>query len=217
MSSIRHVPKLPKNDMISVTSAWPFRKWGMDIVGPLPEASGKINYLIVVVDYFTKWIEAKAVTSITGKQVNNFAFNNIVCRFGIPADELGDEGLCSRGIKLNSIFIIAENVKKEDRSITREKARRERSKPRRKRSGHQETSSDSEYEEGSDDACEDLNSPYRWPKPTPFTQIITHFKYHNRAKLPQNIRLYEGNKNPEDHLGIFLAAVEQEEWPMPIW
>ncbi|GKB13663.1 reverse transcriptase domain-containing protein [Tanacetum coccineum] len=41
---------------------------GMDIVGPLPEAPGKIKYLIVAVDYFTKWIEAKAVTSITGKQ-----------------------------------------------------------------------------------------------------------------------------------------------------
>ncbi|GJR56226.1 hypothetical protein Tco_1406747 [Tanacetum coccineum] len=43
-----------------------------------------------------------------------------------------------------------------------------RSKSRGKRSGHQETSSDSEYEEGSEDAYEDLNSPYKRPKPTPF-------------------------------------------------
>ncbi|GJS64308.1 reverse transcriptase domain-containing protein [Tanacetum coccineum] len=40
------VPKLPKNDMISDTSAWPFRKWGMDIVRPLPEAPGKIKFRI---------------------------------------------------------------------------------------------------------------------------------------------------------------------------
>ncbi|GJS24522.1 hypothetical protein Tco_0453154 [Tanacetum coccineum] len=66
----------------------------------------------------------------------------------------------------------------EDRSTTKEKARRERSKPRGKKSGHQETSSDSEYEEGSEDTYEDLNSPYKRPKPTPFTQRITHFKYH---------------------------------------
>ncbi|GJU04038.1 reverse transcriptase domain-containing protein [Tanacetum coccineum] len=79
------VPKLPKNDMISVTSTWPFRKWGMDIVGPFPEAPGKVKYLIVAVDYFTKWIEAKAVTSITGRQVKNFIFDNIVCRFGLLA------------------------------------------------------------------------------------------------------------------------------------
>ncbi|GKE66659.1 hypothetical protein Tco_1520820 [Tanacetum coccineum] len=57
----------------------------------------------------------------------------------------------------------------EDRSITNEKARRERSKPKGKRSGHQETSLDSEHEEGSENACEDLNSPYKRPKPTPFT------------------------------------------------
>ncbi|GJT60407.1 reverse transcriptase domain-containing protein [Tanacetum coccineum] len=128
---------------------------------------------------------------------------------------LGDEGLCSGGTKLNSIFIIAEKTpsknkepthlrrsrRLEDQSTTREKARRERSKSRRKRSGHQETSSDSEYEEGSDDACEDLNSPYKRPKPTLFTQRITHFKYHKRAKLPRNIKVYEGNKDLEDHLG----------------
>ncbi|GKB75105.1 reverse transcriptase domain-containing protein [Tanacetum coccineum] len=41
----------------------------------------------------------------------------------------------------------------EDRSITKEKARMERSKPKGKRFGHQETSSDSEREEGSEDAC----------------------------------------------------------------
>ncbi|GJZ28059.1 hypothetical protein Tco_0572706 [Tanacetum coccineum] len=63
----------------------------------------------------------------------------------------------------------------------------------------------------------DLNSPYKRPKPTPFTQRITRFKYHRRAKLPQNIRVYEGNKDPKDHFGIFSAAAEQEEWLMPIW
>ncbi|GJZ18880.1 reverse transcriptase domain-containing protein [Tanacetum coccineum] len=105
----------------------------------------------------------------------------------------------------------------EDQSITKEKSRRERSKPKGKRSGHQETSSDSEHEEGSEDTYEDLNSPYKRPKPTPFTQRITRFKYRKRAKLPQNIRVYEGNKDPEDHLGIFLAAAEQEEWSMLVW
>ncbi|GJR04244.1 reverse transcriptase domain-containing protein [Tanacetum coccineum] len=105
----------------------------------------------------------------------------------------------------------------EDRSITKEKARRERSKSRRKRFGHQETSSDSEHEKGSKDAYKDLNSPYKRPKPTPFTQRITRFNYHRRAKLPRNIRVYEGNKDLEDHLGIFSKAAEQEEWSMPIW
>ncbi|GJR26184.1 putative reverse transcriptase domain-containing protein [Tanacetum coccineum] len=104
----------------------------------------------------------------------------------------------------------------EDQSITKEKARRERSKSIRKRFGHQETSSDSEHEEGLEDAYEDLNSHYKRPKPTPFTQRITRFKYHRRAKLLRNIRACKGNKDLEDHLGIFSAVSEQEEWPMPI-
>ncbi|GJW40318.1 reverse transcriptase domain-containing protein [Tanacetum coccineum] len=56
----------------------------MDIVGPLLEAPWKLKYLIVAIDYFTKWLEAKPVTSITGRQVKIFAFDNIVCRFGVP-------------------------------------------------------------------------------------------------------------------------------------
>ncbi|GJV66787.1 hypothetical protein Tco_1482296 [Tanacetum coccineum] len=99
----------------------------------------------------------------------------------------------------------------EDRSITKDKARRKRSKSKRKRSGHQETSSDSEHEEGSEDAYEDLNSPYKRPKPTFFTQRITRFKHHRRAKLPRNIRVYEGNKDPEDHLEIHGIKRRQNE------
>nr|GEV21356.1 reverse transcriptase domain-containing protein [Tanacetum cinerariifolium] len=76
----------------------------------------------------------------------------------------------------------------EDQSTTTKNERRERSKSRRKMSEHQETSSDFEYKEGSNDACEDMNSPYKRPKPTPFTQRITRFKYNKRAKLHRNIR-----------------------------
>ncbi|GJR75179.1 hypothetical protein Tco_0087544 [Tanacetum coccineum] len=105
----------------------------------------------------------------------------------------------------------------ENRSRTKERARRKKSKPRERRSEYQETSTYSEYDEGSEDTCEDLNSPYKRPKPTPFTPRITRFKYHRRAKLPRNIRVYEGNKDQEDHLSIFSATAEQEEWSMPMW
>ncbi|GJR52102.1 reverse transcriptase domain-containing protein [Tanacetum coccineum] len=61
------VPRLPKAYMISVTSAWPFMKWGMDIVGPLPDGPGRVKYLIMAIDYFTKLMEAKPLATITGK------------------------------------------------------------------------------------------------------------------------------------------------------
>nr|GEU72161.1 hypothetical protein [Tanacetum cinerariifolium] len=46
----------------------------------------KIKFLIVAMDYFTTWIEAKAVATITGSQVKKFVWDNIVCRFGLPGE-----------------------------------------------------------------------------------------------------------------------------------
>ncbi|GJR12087.1 reverse transcriptase domain-containing protein [Tanacetum coccineum] len=84
------VPRLPKADMVSVTSACPFMKWGMDIVGPLSEGPGRVRYLIVATDYFTKWMEAKPLATITGKHAVNFTWDNIVCRFRILATIITD-------------------------------------------------------------------------------------------------------------------------------
>nr|GEW35757.1 reverse transcriptase domain-containing protein [Tanacetum cinerariifolium] len=104
----------------------------------------------------------------------------------------------------------------ENQSKVKERARREKSKTRGRRPEYQETSSDTGYEEGSKYMDEDLNSPYKIHKPTPFTLRITCFKYHLSAKLPRNVRVYEGNKDPKDHLSIFSVAAEQEEWSIPI-
>nr|GFB68659.1 reverse transcriptase domain-containing protein [Tanacetum cinerariifolium] len=51
---------------------------------PFSKGPGKVKFLIVAMDYFTKWIEAKAVATITGGQVKKFIWDNIVCRFGLP-------------------------------------------------------------------------------------------------------------------------------------
>ncbi|GJW53369.1 reverse transcriptase domain-containing protein [Tanacetum coccineum] len=43
-------------------------------------------------DYFTKWIEAKAVATISGGQVKKFVWDNIVCRFGLLGEIVSDNG-----------------------------------------------------------------------------------------------------------------------------
>ncbi|GJT83764.1 reverse transcriptase domain-containing protein [Tanacetum coccineum] len=53
---------------------------------------GKVKFLIVAMDYFTKWIEAKAVATISGSQVKKFVWDNIVCRFGLPGEIISDNG-----------------------------------------------------------------------------------------------------------------------------
>ncbi|GJV85480.1 reverse transcriptase domain-containing protein [Tanacetum coccineum] len=65
-------------------SLWLFYQWGLDILGPLPEGPGKLKFITVAIDYFTKWIEAKPLAKTTCKEVKNFVWPNIVCRFGLP-------------------------------------------------------------------------------------------------------------------------------------
>ncbi|GKC77430.1 reverse transcriptase domain-containing protein [Tanacetum coccineum] len=60
------IPRNPQEKLNPITSPWPFYKWGIDIAGPFLEEPGKVKFLIVVMDYFTKWIEAKPVATITG-------------------------------------------------------------------------------------------------------------------------------------------------------
>nr|GEZ25124.1 reverse transcriptase domain-containing protein [Tanacetum cinerariifolium] len=64
----RPVTRHPQQPLTPITAPWPFYKWGIDIAGPFPEGPGKVKFLIVAMDYFTKWIKAKAVATIIGEQ-----------------------------------------------------------------------------------------------------------------------------------------------------
>jgi len=59
-----------------IISPRPFAKWGVDIVGPMPPGKGKRKFLLVTVDYFTKWAEAKAVATITTDKVIKFPWSS---------------------------------------------------------------------------------------------------------------------------------------------
>ena len=44
---------------------WPLAQWGLDIMGPFPIAMRQLKFLIVGIDYFTKWVEAEALVMQT--------------------------------------------------------------------------------------------------------------------------------------------------------
>ena len=56
----------------------------MDIVGPLPIGAIQKKFLLVVTNYFRKWVEGEACASIKDKDISKFVWKIIVCRFGIP-------------------------------------------------------------------------------------------------------------------------------------
>ncbi|KAK7382390.1 hypothetical protein VNO80_01241 [Phaseolus coccineus] len=82
----------PPEELRSLHSRWPFHTWGIDILGPFPLAVRQMKYLVVAIEYFTKWIEAEPVAQITAHKVQHFIWKNIACRFGIPRHLVSDNG-----------------------------------------------------------------------------------------------------------------------------
>jgi hypothetical protein len=64
----------------------------MDIVGPLPTAQGNFKFTVVAVEYFTKWIEARPLATITSTTIRKFFWQQIICRFGVPRELTVDNG-----------------------------------------------------------------------------------------------------------------------------
>ena len=86
------ISRLPFEPLTSITSPWPFQQWGLDILGSLPIGKGQCRFIIVAVDYFTKWAEAEPLATITEQKIHNFVWRAIICRFGIPRALVSDNG-----------------------------------------------------------------------------------------------------------------------------
>ncbi|KAK5835495.1 hypothetical protein PVK06_011184 [Gossypium arboreum] len=86
-----HVAPSPLYVMIS---PWPFSMWGMDVIGPIsPKASNRHWFIFVVIDYFTKWIEAASFANVTKTVVCRFLKEEIICRYGLPERIISDNSL----------------------------------------------------------------------------------------------------------------------------
>ncbi|GKV49226.1 hypothetical protein SLEP1_g55988 [Rubroshorea leprosula] len=68
------------------------QKYGVNLLGPFVKGKGGCTYLVVAMDYFTKWIEAKPLSTTTERKIEEFLFNSILCRFGIPKQIIADNG-----------------------------------------------------------------------------------------------------------------------------
>nr|XP_025670157.1 uncharacterized protein LOC112769923 [Arachis hypogaea] len=80
------------HQLSTISAERPFGTWGIDLVGPFPTAPGQLKYLIVAIDYYTKWIEAEPLSSITAIQCRKFLWRQIITRFGIPEIVISDNG-----------------------------------------------------------------------------------------------------------------------------
>lgn len=77
-----------------------FDVWGIDFMGPFPVSFGNV-YILLAVDYVSKWVEAKATRTNDAKVVSDFVKANIFNRFGTPRAFISDRGshFCNRTIE----------------------------------------------------------------------------------------------------------------------
>ncbi|RDX92458.1 Gypsy retrotransposon integrase-like protein 1, partial [Mucuna pruriens] len=70
----------------NLTSPWSFSMWSIDVIGPIePKASNGHRFILVAIDYFTKWVKVASYSAVTRSVVVKFIKRNIICRYGLPA------------------------------------------------------------------------------------------------------------------------------------
>jgi hypothetical protein len=82
---------IPATTLQTIPITWPFAVWGLDMVGPLKTAPSGFTHLLVAVDKFTKWVEAKPIRKLDGKTALKFV-KDILVRFGIPHSIITNNG-----------------------------------------------------------------------------------------------------------------------------
>src|ERR1700728_2845804 len=95
-----HAPPTPLHPIISVG---PFAKWGIDFIICNPHSAGGHAYIILAVDYFTKWAEAMPTFEADGRTTAIFVFNHIIARFGVPQAIITDHGRHFRNVMMTEL------------------------------------------------------------------------------------------------------------------
>ena len=87
---LKHMPPMPLHTM---TSPWPFSTWGINVIRKIhPTSSNDHEFILIAIDYFTKWVEAASYKVLNSKKVAQFIQTNIICRYRVPYEIISDNG-----------------------------------------------------------------------------------------------------------------------------
>ena len=77
-----------------LTSSWLFLVQGIDIIGKIsPKSSSGHEFILVGIDYFTKWVEVTSYAILTFARVASFIRSHIIYRYGVPHELISDRGV----------------------------------------------------------------------------------------------------------------------------
>ena len=88
MGKLGQVDEIPLKEQVV---AKPFERWALDFIGPFNPKSNQKAYILVTIDYMTKWVEAEALTNATEEVVIKFLFKLFI-RYGLPREVITDGG-----------------------------------------------------------------------------------------------------------------------------
>ncbi|TMW95431.1 hypothetical protein EJD97_008841 [Solanum chilense] len=107
--------RVPPHELNAMSSPCPFVAWGMDVIGPIdPAASNGQIFILVAINYFTKWVEAASYKYVTKNVVADFVRNNLICRVRMLIGEApyllvyGVEAVIPVEVEIPSLRIIQE-------------------------------------------------------------------------------------------------------------
>ena len=89
MKSPSHPNRAPLHP---IKAGFPNEVVAMDIMGPMPQTSRRNRYILVLVDYFTKWCEAVPLSEVDATTVANAVLSHWICRWGAPSQLHSDRG-----------------------------------------------------------------------------------------------------------------------------
>jgi hypothetical protein len=88
-----NIQRVPASALNPIIKPWPFRGWGIDLIGQNnPPSSKGHKFVLLATDYFTKWVEAIPLKKVTSENMIEFVKEHIIYRFGIPQTITTDQG-----------------------------------------------------------------------------------------------------------------------------
>ena len=84
MSMLRKCPDETRRDDDTNILTMALHPWGIDIIGPFLLGKKQLRFLIIAIDYFIKWVEAKPMMTIIEAKVISFVWKNIIYSFRVP-------------------------------------------------------------------------------------------------------------------------------------
>nr|ABA97875.1 retrotransposon protein, putative, unclassified [Oryza sativa Japonica Group] len=87
------IQRAPASAMNPIIKPWPFRGWGINMIGMInPPSSKGHKFILVATDYFTKWVEAFPLKKVDSGDAIQLVQEHIIYRFGIPQTITTDQG-----------------------------------------------------------------------------------------------------------------------------